>query len=117
MIECLLTASTVYNKWHEAELDRWLSDHDIPHPTSADRAELEKLVEENWHSKIISPYSNWDTTQLKAYLMERSNEATGAAGESKDSLIENVKAYWYETEDRAEDAFTSVKDWIFDRYA
>ncbi|KFY17134.1 hypothetical protein V492_00867, partial [Pseudogymnoascus sp. VKM F-4246] len=106
----------LYNKWHETELERWLSDHDIPHPTPADRADLEKLVQENWNSKIVSPYSDWDTTQLKAYLTERSQEASNAAGANKDSLIESVKNYWYETEDKAEDAFSSVKDWIFDSW-
>ena len=64
----------------------------------------------------MSPYSDWDTTQLKKYLSERSEEASAAAGANKDSLIETVKAYWYETEDKAEEAFSSVKDWIFDRY-
>jgi hypothetical protein len=27
-----------------------------------------------------------------------------------------VRNYWYETEEKAEDAWASVKDWIFDRY-
>lgn len=111
-----LTGSIVYNKWHETELERWLSDHDIPHPSPADRADLEKLVQENWNSKVVSPYSDWDTTQLKAYLAERSQEASNAAGASKDSLLDTVKNYWYETEDKAEEAFSNVKDWIFDRY-
>jgi hypothetical protein len=30
-------------------------------------------------------------------------------------LIAQVKNYWYETEDKAEDAWHNVKDWIFDR--
>ncbi|OBT61896.1 hypothetical protein VE03_08749 [Pseudogymnoascus sp. 23342-1-I1] len=109
-------SKSIYNKWHESELERWLSDHDIPHPSPADRADLEKLVQDNWHSKVVSPYSDWDTTQLKAYLNERSQEASNAAGANKDSLIESVKNYWYETEDKAEDAFSSVKDWIFDSW-
>ncbi|KFY52227.1 hypothetical protein V497_08588, partial [Pseudogymnoascus sp. VKM F-4516 (FW-969)] len=110
-------SKSIYNKWHETELERWLSDHDIPHPSPADRADLEKLVQENWNSKIVSPYSDWDTTQLKAYLSERSQEAADAAGASKDSLLETVRSYWYETEDKAEDAFSSVKDWIFDSWS
>lgn len=94
-----------------------MSDHDIAHPTPADRADLEKLVQENWHSKVVSPYSDWDTKQLSAYLSERGQQAAATAGASKDSLIDSVKAYWYETEDVAEDAYTNVKNWIFDRYA
>ena len=46
---------TAYNKWHETELERWLSDHDIPYPTPADRKDLENLVKSNWQSKIQAP--------------------------------------------------------------
>lgn len=35
--------------------------------------------------------------------------------QNKDSLISQVKNSWYETEDKAEEAYLSVKDWIFDR--
>jgi hypothetical protein len=30
-------------------------------------------------------------------------------------LVAEVKNYWYEAEEKAEDAWASVKDWIFDR--
>ncbi len=36
-------SNAAYNKWHETELERWLSDHDVPYPTPADRRDLEKL--------------------------------------------------------------------------
>lgn len=49
----LLTPNLVYNKWHETELERWLSDHDIPYPTPADRKDLEILVKDNWQSKVV----------------------------------------------------------------
>jgi hypothetical protein len=49
--------SSAYNKWHETELERWLSDHDIPYPTPADRKDLENLVKANWQSKVINPIS------------------------------------------------------------
>ena len=73
MIVYRLTIS-VYNKWHETELDRWLSDHgenyprlilasfllltcytDIPHPSPADRRDLENLVKTNWDTKVQKP--------------------------------------------------------------
>lgn len=114
-LEHILTA-VVYNKWGETELDRWLSDHDIPHQSKAEKAELAKLVESNWHSKVVSPYSDWDTTQLSAYLSERGQQAAATAGATKESLVDKVKAYWYETEEVAEDAYTNVKNWIFDTY-
>lgn len=34
--------------------------------------------------------------------------------QNKDSLLASVKAYWHETEDQANNAYNSVKDWIFD---
>ena len=43
----------VYNKWHETELERWLSDHDVPYPAASDRKDLENLVKENWQTKIV----------------------------------------------------------------
>lgn len=48
---------SAYNKWHETELERWLSDHDIPYPSPADRKDLENLVKENWQSKVAEPVS------------------------------------------------------------
>jgi hypothetical protein len=52
-----LTSTPAYNKWHETELERWLSDHDVPYPTPADRKDLENLVKENWQSKVAEPAS------------------------------------------------------------
>ena len=66
----------MYNKWHETELERWLSDHgmsllsvphclvflirmlDIPYPTPADRKDLENLVSTNWESRVQVPLAN-----------------------------------------------------------
>lgn len=44
-----------YNKWHETELERWLSDHDVPYPTPADRKDLENLVKDNWQANVVTP--------------------------------------------------------------
>lgn len=92
-----------------------MSDHDIPHTTPAERAELEKLVQDNWHSKVVSPYSDWDTSKLQAYLAEKGAQATDSAGATKDTLLQKVKGLWYETEEDAESAYTKVQNWIFDR--
>jgi len=109
-------SKAVYNKWHETELERWLSDNNIPYPPAADRKDLESLVKENWQSKVASPYSDWDTKQLQSYLSQKGVETKDAAASNKDSLISQVKSSWYETEDKAEDAWSSVKDWIFDSW-
>ncbi|EFW20497.1 conserved hypothetical protein [Coccidioides posadasii str. Silveira] len=77
----------VYNRWHETELERWLSDHDIPYPTYADRRDLENLVKKNWDAYIQAPithttdavsdsyeqakewiFDSWSESHLKAFL-------------------------------------------------
>ena len=106
----------MYNKWHETELERWLSDHNVPYPTPADRKDLENLVKENWQSKVASPYNDWDSAQMTSFLKTKGVETKDAAESNKEGLLAQVKNYWYEAEDKAEDAWSSVKDWIFDRY-
>jgi hypothetical protein len=93
-----------------------LSDHDISYPTPADRKDLESLVKENWQTKVTSPYNDWDTNQLNSYLKQKGVETKDAAAKDKDGLISQVKNTWYETEEKAEDAWSSVKDWIFDSW-
>jgi len=109
-------SKAVYNKWHETELERWLSDNNIPYPTPADRKDLENLVKDNWQSKVASPYNDWDTNQLSSYLKQKGVETKDSAASIKDGLISQVKNYWYEAEDKAEDAWSSVRDWIFDSW-
>ncbi|KAI9051120.1 hypothetical protein LZ554_005223 [Drepanopeziza brunnea f. sp. 'monogermtubi'] len=109
-------SKSVYNKWHETELERWLSDHDVPYPTPYDRAQLETAVKENWQTKVSKPYSDWDTKQLNSYLKQKGVETKDAAASNKDGLIASVKNVWYEAEDKAEDAWSSVTNWIFDSW-
>ncbi|KAJ5918923.1 hypothetical protein N7454_010067 [Penicillium verhagenii] len=80
-------SKAVYNKWHETELERWLSDHDIPHPSPADRRDLESLVKSHWETKVQRPlgavadqvtdefhyakewvFDSWSDSQLKSFL-------------------------------------------------
>jgi hypothetical protein len=120
---CGVTASTwfpgskaVYNKWHETELERWLSDNSIPYPTPADRKDLEDLVQKNWNAAVVEPYSSWDTAQLSSYLQNKGHQVSSEAQETKESLLSQVKANWYETEENAHGAFVSVRDWILDTW-
>lgn len=106
-----------YNKWHETELERWLSDHDIPYPTPADRKDLENLVQKNWEDYAVSPYKSWDSQKLQAYLKAKGIETKDAAEDTKDSLVSQVQSSWYETEDKAQTAWASVKDWILDTWS
>merc|ERR1711977_44692 len=109
-------SKSVYNKWHETELERWLSDHNVPYPTPYDRAQLETAVKDNWQTKVSQPYGDWDSAQLSAYLKQKGVETKDAAADNTEGLVAQVKKYWYETEDKAEDAWSSVKDWIFDSW-
>ncbi|OHF00822.1 hypothetical protein CORC01_03896 [Colletotrichum orchidophilum] len=109
-------SKAAYNKWHETELERWLSDHDIPYPTPADRKDLEKLIENNWNDYVVSPYNLWDTDRLQTYLKAKGLETEGAAKANKESLVSQVQSSWYETGDQAQNAYLNVKDWILDSW-
>lgn len=109
-------SKAVYNKWHETELERWLSDNNIPYPTPSDRKDLENLVKDNWQSRVVTPYNEWNTEQLTSYLKLKGLQTKDTAAQNKDSLLATVKSNWYEAEDKAEDAWGSVKDWIFDSW-
>jgi len=109
-------SKSVYNNWHETELERWLSDNNVPYPTPADRKDLENLVKTNWQTKVASPYNDWDNKQLNHFLKQKGVETKEAAEANKDGLIAQVKNYWYETEDKADEAWSSVKDWVFDSW-
>lgn len=109
-------SKAAYNKWHETELERWLADNDVPYPTPADRKDLEKLVEKNWDDKVVEPYRGWDTAKLTSYLKHKGVESKESAEETRDSLIARVKSSWYETEDKAQNGWLNVKDWILDTW-
>ncbi|KAH3917572.1 hypothetical protein HBI56_109610 [Parastagonospora nodorum] len=108
---------TVYDKWHETELERWLSDHGIPHPSPSDRKNLQKTVQDNWNDKIITPYNSWDAQSLSNYLTAKGQQAKKGTEKDAKSLAEQVKVYWTETEDSANQAYGSVKEWIFDSWS
>jgi len=109
--------SAVYDKWHETELERWLSDHGIPHPTPSDRKNLQKTVQANWNDKVVSPYNSWDAQTLQNYLAVKGQQAKKGTEKDAKSLAEQVKVYWTETEESANQAYGSVKDWIFDTWS
>jgi len=109
-------SKSIYNKWHETELERWLSDHNVPYPTPADRKDLENLVKENWNSKVVNPYNSWDTQQLQSYLSLKGQQAKKGTEKKKDSLIAQVKSYWFDTEDSVSNSYANIRDWIFDSW-
>ena len=110
-------ARTAYNKWHETELERWLSDHNIPYPAASDRKDLQNLVQKNWDDNVVKPYNSWDTNQLSSWLSSQGQQAKKGTEKNKDSLISQVQGFWKGTADNANDAYSNVENWIFDRYA
>ncbi|OQO01460.1 hypothetical protein B0A48_13015 [Cryoendolithus antarcticus] len=110
------TARVAYNKWHETELERWLSDHNVPYPTPSDRKDLQNLVQKNWDSNVVQPYNSWDTNQLSSYLSSKGQQAKKGTEKNKDSLISQVQQYWHSTADQANEAAGDVKSYIFDSW-
>ncbi|TQW04663.1 DDHD domain protein [Cordyceps javanica] len=107
----------LYNKWHETELERWLSDHGIPHPKPADRKDIEDLVQKNWNDYVIEPYRKWSPSELSTFLVSRGKAAKAGADETAESLMESVKANWYGSEEAAGKVVTETKDWILDTWS
>jgi len=108
---------TAYNKWHETELERWLSDNNVPYPTPADRKDLEDLVKTNWNDYVITPYNKWDTNQMSKYLASKGEEIKKGTEKNKDALVAQIKASWSDTEDKTNDAYVTSRDWIFDTWS
>jgi len=111
-----LSGNAAYNKWHETELERWLSDHNIPYPAPADRKDLQDLVQKNWDDNVAKPYNTWDTNQLSNYLTSQGHQVKKGTEKNKDSLISQVQSYWQGTADSANDAYGNVQSYIFDSY-
>ena len=112
----MLIGCLVYNKWHETELERWLSDHNVPYPTPADRKDLENLIKSNWQYAVESPYVNWDSTRLQKQLQAQGQAIKRDVAKNKDALVKQVQQGWQDTESSANSAYANTRDWIFDRW-
>lgn len=110
-------STSAYNKWHETELERWLSDHAIPYPKPADRKDIEDLVAKNWKEYVVEPYRRWSPAELSSFLAARGKDVKAGADETVENLIESVKSNWYGSEDAADRAATETKDWIFETWS
>ncbi|KAI9843137.1 MAG: hypothetical protein M1837_006590 [Sclerophora amabilis] len=109
-------SKAVYNHWHETELERWLSDHNVPYPSPADRKDLENLVKDNWETKVHTPYVDWQPSQLQSYLESQGQAVKKGGEENKDDLVDQVKQTWTDTGDSAGESYFNVKNWIFDTW-
>ena len=70
----------------------------------------------NWQAAVESPYLNWDPKHLQKHLEHQGVEIKKGMVKNKDELQNKVKSSWQETSDSADQAYSNVKDWIFDRY-
>ena len=88
----------------------------MPHPGPSDRKSLQNAVKANWNDKVVTPYTSWDAQTLSNYLTLKGQQAKKGTEQDAQSLADQVKVYWTETEDSANQAYGSVKEWIFDTY-
>lgn len=63
---------------------------------------------------MAAPYQNWDADQLRTYLQSKGRDALPE--DTQEKLLSQVKGSWYETEDKSQQAWGDVKDWIFDTW-
>ncbi|EXJ82963.1 hypothetical protein A1O3_06780 [Capronia epimyces CBS 606.96] len=127
-------SKAVYNKWHETELERWLSDHDVPYPSPADRKDLENLVKDNWQAKVADPVSSagdkatdhygtvkdwifdsWTDSSLKAFLDY--HKIPAPQPRTRDSLLTTVRQN-YDTAAKKLGEYASYPgDWLYQSWS
>ncbi len=73
-------------------------------------------MQKNWHAYTVEPYQAWDTAKLTGYLKRKGFETKESAEDTRDSLIAQVKSAWYESDDKAQQGWINVKDWILDTW-
>ncbi|KAJ5601522.1 hypothetical protein N7510_011056 [Penicillium lagena] len=127
-------SKAVYNKWHETELERWLSDHDIPYPKPADRRDLENLVKSNWDSRVQQPlgqvadstsdqlhnakewiFDTWSDSQLKAFLDRHGIPAPQPR--KRDNLIKAARENYEAVAKKAGETASYPGNWIYEQWS
>lgn len=63
---------------------------------------------------MVKPYNKWDTQRMGNYLTSQGQQIKKGTEKNKDSLLEQIQSFWYETADQANDAYGNVQEWIFD---
>ncbi|KAJ5094010.1 hypothetical protein N7456_009871 [Penicillium angulare] len=127
-------SKAVYNKWHETELERWLSDHDIPHPSPADRRDLENLVKSNWDSKVQKPlghvtdqasdelqnakewiFESWSDSHLKAFLDRHGIPAPQPR--KRDTLIKAARENYESVAQKVGETAAYPGNWLYEQWS
>ncbi|KAJ5290412.1 uncharacterized protein N7443_010665 [Penicillium atrosanguineum] len=126
-------SKAVYNKWHETELERWLSDHDIPYPSPADRRDLENLVKSNWDSRVQKPlgqasdtisdelhqarewvFDTWSDSQLKAFLDRHGIPAPQPR--KRDVLIKTARENYESVANKVGETASYPGNWLYEQW-
>ncbi|KAJ5793550.1 hypothetical protein N7457_000149 [Penicillium paradoxum] len=127
-------SKAVYNKWHETELERWLSDHDIPHPSPADRRDLENLVKTNWENRVQKPlgqateqanhelhharewlFDTWSDSQLKAFLDRHGIPAPQPR--NHDVLVKSARDNYEKIATKVGETASYPGDWLYEQWS
>merc|ERR1711964_866948 len=127
-------SKAAYNKWHETELERWLSDHDIPYPTPADRKDLEDLVKNNWQSRVVDPLStagdqttnsydsvkdwifdSWTESQLKSFLDH--NKITPSQPRTRDVYLTSARQNYDSIAKKLGEYSAYPGDWLYSTWS
>ena len=53
---------------------------------------------------------------MQSYLKSKGQNVMQDTEASKESLLSQVKSYWTESAEAASNSYTTMKDWMFDRY-
>ncbi|EON65395.1 hypothetical protein W97_04633 [Coniosporium apollinis CBS 100218] len=123
-----------YNNWHETELERWLSDHDVPYPTPADRKDLENLVKENWNTKMKKYwyetedqasdsyhsvkdwiFDSWTESQLKAFLDYHG--IPNPQPRNRDSLLKTARENYQSAANKIGETAAYPGDWLYESWS
>ncbi|KAE8349716.1 hypothetical protein BDV28DRAFT_160254 [Aspergillus coremiiformis] len=123
----------VYNKWHETELERWLSDHDIPFPSPAERRDLESAVKVNWDTKVQKPlghaadqaneqwhhakdwiFDTWSESHLKAFLDRHGIPAPQPR--KRDVLLKTARENYETIAKRLGEAASYPGNWVYEQW-
>ncbi|KAL3469829.1 hypothetical protein BJX99DRAFT_240590 [Aspergillus californicus] len=127
-------SKAIYNKWHETELERWLSDHDIPYPTPADRKNLENAVKTNWDIRVQKPlgqlsentnerwentrewiFDTWSDSQLKAFLDRHGISAPQPR--RRDVLLKTARENYETVAQRLGEAAHYPGNWLYEHWS
>ncbi|KAG0155084.1 hypothetical protein PDIDSM_657 [Penicillium digitatum] len=127
-------SKAIYNKWHETELERWLSDHNIPHPSPADRRDLENLVKINWDNRVQKPlgqaadninhelhharewiFDTWSDSQLKAFLDRHG--IPSPQPRRRDLLIMTARENYEKIATKIGEAASYPGDWLYEEWS